>query len=187
MTRRTQKHESEPLLSDNANFYLRSAVTTGAIALGVAAIANSQESGASKNPEAEQRPVASATVHVEGMIKGAEDNWGHDTAEKVLLYGAGKATAQAIKELNPEDTTTTANDIVEMINDQERYDKVRDMLEQAAENGQLPQPGDVISTDVIAKVTEMSATDGEYNYVVDFSAENTEFGPAEDDHSSAAN
>lgn len=160
---------------------------TGAVALGITAIANSQESGASKSPEVEHRPVASATVHVEGMIKGAEDNWGHDTAEKVLLYGAGKATAEAIKELNPEDTTTTTQDIVEMVNDQERYDKVRDMLEQATERGRLPQPGDVISTDVTAEVTEVSVTDGEYNYVVEFSASNTEFSPADSAEAAAVN
>jgi hypothetical protein len=185
MTRRTQKHESGPRISDNANFLLRGSVMTGAVALGIAAIANAEQS-ATPNHEAEARPSASSTVHVEGQIKGAEDNWGHDTAEKVLLYGAGKAAADAIKKLNPEDTTTTPNDIVEMIEDQETYDKVRGMLEQAAEDGQLPQPGDIISTDVTAEVTEMSAHDGEYNYVVDFSASNTEFNPAEDDSLSAA-
>lgn len=186
MTRRTQKNESAPRMSEKAHNLLKGSVATGVVALGIAAIANSQESGTSPNPETEQRPVASATVHVEGMIKGAEDNWGHDTAEQVLLYGAGKATAEAIKELNPDDTTTTVDDIVEMIEDQETYDKVRDMLEQAAESGQLPQPGDVISADVTAEVTEMPETDGEYNYVVDFSAKNTEFNPPEDGNLNAA-
>ena len=185
MTRSTQKSELEPTRSTNANYYLKGAVLTGAVALGIAAIASSQESDTSKTPESEQHPTAEATIKVEGMIKGAEDNWGHDTAEKVLLYGAGKATAEAITQLNPDDTTTTANDIVEMVESQERYEKVRDMLEQAAKSGQLPQPGDVIKADVVAKVTEVSHTDGEYNYVVDFEAQNTEFGPPEDDPSAA--
>ena len=156
----------------------RGKIVLGAAAVGV--VGATMAGGAALeaqlgSPEVKKAPSVSETVHVSDTIKGSEDNWGHDTAEKILLFGAGEATAKAISELNPEDTSTTAGDIVEMIKDQERYQKVRDMLEDAAEDGQIAQPGDIISSDITATVTEAPSNDGEYNYVVDFKAENTQY------------
>lgn len=151
---------------------------TALTAAGIVAVASS-ESGTSNSVETDNVQTTSETVHVSGTVKGSEDNWGHDTAKNILLYGAGKATAAAIAELNPEDSTTTPSDIVDMIKNQDTYDKVSAMLEQAAEAGQLPQPGDIISSDITATVTEVSSNNGEYNYTVDFSADNTEYSPAE--------
>jgi len=141
-------------------------------AVGLNAVVSKNETSTT---EIEQAPK-SETVHVEVFKEVNDDDWGHTTAENLIMYAVGKGSAEAIAKLNPNDTETTPEDIAELASALAYYDETNHALELASKDGTVVlQPGQELSLEVDVTVTENAKADADQDYVITYEVTDAEY------------
>lgn len=158
MKRRTPTHGSEPKLSENANFYLKSAAMTGVLALGIGALA-SHESSSDENTATHESASAYAMVTAR-QTNTAEfkDGDGIGTAQNLIEY----IVEQAVSNFSVSATPNDNHNAVHMPEELATFDQAQDALKMAGYGDILPDDGDML--EITADVSVDS--EGEVSYEI---------------------
>ncbi|MES2876205.1 MAG: hypothetical protein V4678_01920 [Patescibacteria group bacterium] len=135
-----------------------------AILAGGASVLGAEMLTTDNEPSHEAHAEVTVPAFASAEFNGSEGDWGHGTAENIILYALGEGASKAFAAVQLEgEAPKTPDDVVKAVENLPVYDQANEALEMAGYNEIVPDDGDKLTIEIA--VTADSSGDVSYEVV----------------------